>query len=161
MHVNNFAKTIALIEECAKLCCAILSPGSTLDNGREIFLVSRSTNPSNRQFHILDESSAGKRSWRKEDRNLQSIHQSTMWKYIFYCRIHITGVPKMINSTKKAFKSLFHHYFNVIVKLQVRFQDLERHYNQTGHPTIKLFEALTIAYMMLVRSSTQSDVRKN
>ena len=60
MHVNNFAKTIALIEECAKLCCAILSPGSTLDNGREIFLVSSSTNPSNRQFHILDESSAGK-----------------------------------------------------------------------------------------------------
>ena len=47
------------------------------------------------------------------------------------------------------------------VKLQVRFQDLERHYNQTGHPTTtKLFEALTIAFMMLGRSSTLTDVIK-
>ena len=43
-------------------------------------------------------------------------------------------------------------------------KDLERHYNQTDHhhhpTTIKLFEALTIAFMMLGRSSTLTDVIK-
>ena len=50
----------------------------------------------------------------------------------------------------------------------VKEKDLERHYNQTGHhhhhpttTTNKLFEALTIAFMMLGRNSTLTNVIKN